>query len=64
MHTHKYETINRPNVTPEIAVLGIKAAEIRKCDSCQKEMPFVFTKEGWFPLFEDLEVDEKDILLA
>jgi hypothetical protein len=64
MHKHKYETINRPSVTPEIGSLGIKAAEIRKCDACQKEMPFVFTKDGWFPLFEEMEVEEKDILLA
>lgn len=44
--------------------LGIKAAEIRKCKTCQVEMTFVLTKDGWVQLFEDKEPDERDVLLA
>jgi hypothetical protein len=44
---------------------GIEAAEIRKCRECGKEMPFVLTRKGaWVQLFEEMDADEQDILLA
>jgi hypothetical protein len=64
-HVHKYETISHHGITSELMDLGIKAAEIRKCKKCQKEMPFVLTHKGeWVPLFDDMESDDQDILLA
>jgi hypothetical protein len=63
-HKHDYETVYHPSPTAEVKVIGVKATEIRRCKACQKEMPFVLTKDGWFQLFEDKEADEKDILLA
>jgi hypothetical protein len=63
-HKHDYEPVYHPSLTPEARELGIRAAEIRKCKTCQKETPFVLTKADWFPLFEDREYDERDILLA
>ncbi len=63
-HKHRYEAIYHPALTSKTMALGIKAAEIRKCATCQKEMTFVLTKDGWFPLFEDKESDKQDILLA
>lgn len=64
-HTHRYETISHHGITSELMDLGIKAAEIRKCKTCHKEMPFVLIhKDEWFPLFDDRESDEQDILLA
>jgi hypothetical protein len=64
-HIHKYETISHHGITEELMDLGIKAAEIRKCRKCEKEMPFVLTQKGkWFPLFDDSQSEDKDILLA
>jgi len=64
-HVHTYEPVSHHGVTAELMDLGIRAAEIRKCGTCQKMMPFVQTKKGeWFPLFDDIETDEKDILMA
>lgn len=63
-HRHEYESVYHPIPTPEAKALGIKAAEIRKCKTCQKEMTVVLTKDEWFPLFEDQESGERDILLA
>jgi len=63
-HKHDYETVNRPSVTPEVGSLGIRSAELRKCRICEHEMPFVETKNGWFPLYEEKEAEEQDILLA
>lgn len=64
-HAHKYEPIYHPGLTSEAKELGMKAAEIKKCTVCQKEMTFVLTKnEKWIPLFEDKEPDTQDILLA
>mgnify|MGYP006269931339 CR=1 FL=1 len=63
-HIHQYETAHRPTLTEQVEEHGIKAAEMRRCRVCEKQMPFVLTKQGWFPLFEDREVDEKEILLA
>lgn len=63
-HRHDYEPVFHPTLTPRARELGIKAAEVRKCKSCQREMPFVSTDGEWFPLFEDREYDERDILLA
>lgn len=63
-HRHKYETVTHHGITSELMELGIQAAEVRKCVKCEKEMPFVLTKKGWFPLFTEREADEKDILLA
>lgn len=63
-HRHEYESVYHPALTLEAKALGIKAAEIRKCKTCQKETVFVLTKNEWFPLFEDQESEERDILLA
>ncbi|MFA4830388.1 MAG: hypothetical protein WC855_03140 [Thermodesulfovibrionales bacterium] len=63
-HKHTYETISHHSPTPGTIKLGIKAAELRRCTACKKEMTFILTKEGWFPLFEDKEADKQDILLA
>lgn len=64
-HVHKYETISHHGITSELMDLGIKAAEIRKCKKCQKEMPFVLIQKGeWVPLFDEMESNERDILLA
>jgi hypothetical protein len=63
-HKHDYEPVYHPSLAPGARELGIKAAEIRKCKTCQKEMPFVLVKDDWFPLFEDREYDERDILMA
>lgn len=64
-HIHKYMSVYHPGLTPEALSLGIKAAEIRKCESCKKEMTFVQTKKDtWVPLFKDEAADEQNILLA
>ncbi len=63
-HRHEYESIYHPSPTAEAKALGITAVEIRKCMACQKETIFVLTKSEWFPLFEDGESEEQDILLA
>lgn len=63
-HKHDYEAYYHPSVTPELGELGIKAGELRKCRTCEKVMPFVETKDGWFPLFTEKALDEQDILLA
>lgn len=63
-HRHDFEIIYHPSLTPEAAALGIKGAEVRKCITCQKELTFIQTKDGWFPLFQDTESDKQDILLA
>lgn len=63
-HRHDFEIISHPGLTPEATALGIKGAEIRRCITCQKELTFIQTKSGWFPLFEDTASDKQDILLA
>lgn len=64
-HVHRYEPIAHPGVTSEVRDLGIQGAELRKCKTCQKEMPFVLIKKGtWVPLFDEREGSEQDILLA
>lgn len=63
-HRHEYESIYHPSPTTEAKALGIAAVEIRKCTVCHEEMTFVLTKSQWFPLFEDRESEDKDILLA
>jgi hypothetical protein len=63
-HKHDYDTVFRHSVTQEVANLGIKAAEVRKCKTCGHEMTFVFIKEEWVPLFEDVDREAQDILLA
>ena len=63
-HRHEYESIYHPSPSAEAKALGIKAAEIRKCKICQKEMVFVLTKNEWFPLFEDQAFEEQGVLLA
>jgi hypothetical protein len=64
-HVHKYEAIYHPGLSGEAMDLGIKAAEIRRCETCKKEMTFIFTKKDkWIPLFKDEEVSQQDILLA
>jgi hypothetical protein len=63
-HRHEYETVYRPGVSSEVGALGIKAAELRKCKTCDKEMTFVRIGDEWVPLFEEKEAGEQDILLA
>ncbi|MBI4684586.1 MAG: hypothetical protein HY755_05260 [Nitrospirae bacterium] len=64
-HVHKYESISHHSITSELMELGIEAAEIRRCKTCQKEIPFLLTRKGkWHPLFQDAESNEQDILLA
>jgi hypothetical protein len=64
-HKHKYEALSHHGISSEIMELGIQAAEIRKCKSCDKETVFVLTKKDqWVPLFDEGESEEKDILLA
>lgn len=64
-HVHKYEPISHHGINPELMKLGLQSAEVRKCPKCQKEMIFVSTKKGdWFPVLDDRESEEQDILLA
>ena len=64
-HNHKYETLSHPAITSEVMEHGIQAAEIRKCESCDKQKIFLLTNRGlWIPLFDETESGEKDILLA
>jgi hypothetical protein len=63
-HKHEYEPVYHPNPTAETKALGIKAIEIRRCTICREEMTFILTKDGLIKLFEDMESDEKDVLLA
>lgn len=63
-HKHEYEISFRPSISQEAGEMGIKAAEMRKCKSCGKEMTFVLLGEDWIPLFDEKERDERDILLA
>lgn len=63
-HTHDYEAYLHPELTEEAKALGIKAVELRKCKACGKEMTFIWTRDGWHPLFEDREAEGQDILLA
>jgi hypothetical protein len=64
-HVHKYEPLSHHGISPELAKLGLEAAEIRKCKKCGQEMPFLLTKKGaWVPLFEEAEGDQQDILMA
>lgn len=64
VHVHEYEAISHPVPSAGARSIGIKAAEIRRCSRCQKEMPFILTKDRWVALFEDPDVDEQEILLA
>jgi len=64
-HVHKYESVSHHGISTELMEFGIKAAEIRKCKKCGKEMPFLLTKRGdWVALFAEGETDQQDILLA
>ena len=64
-HRHKYEPISHPNISSELKEIGILAAEVRKCQTCQKEVTFLQTRDGkWVPLFAESETGEQDILLA
>jgi hypothetical protein len=63
-HKHDYETIYHPSPAPKARALGIEAAEIRRCKTCQKEMTFVFVRNEWFSLFEDLPFEDQGVLLA
>lgn len=63
-HRHEYETIYHPGLSSAAKTLGIKAAEMRRCKTCQKEMPFVMIKKEWVPLFDDPESVDQGILMA
>ncbi len=63
-HRHEYEAVYHPSLSSEAKTIGIKAAEMRRCKTCQKEMPFVMIKKDWFPLFEDPESVDQGILMA
>ena len=50
-HIHKYTSVSHPGLTSEAMSLGIKAAEIRRCETCKKETTFIqTTKDKWIPL--------------
>jgi hypothetical protein len=63
-HEHEYETISHPSISSEAGTLGITAAELRKCRTCQKIIIFIMTSNRWIPLFDERELGEQDILLA
>ncbi|MBF0559388.1 MAG: hypothetical protein HQL08_11485 [Nitrospirae bacterium] len=64
-HKHKFETLSHPGITSEIMEHGIQAAEIRKCESCDKQTIFLMTRHGhWVPLFDETESGANDILLS
>lgn len=63
-HQHEFEIISHPSLTQTGANLGIKGAQIRKCLTCSKELTFILTKKGWFPLFEENDTKKDYILLA
>lgn len=64
-HIHNFETVTHRGVTGEAMDNGIQSAEIRRCSKCKREAIFLMNKKGkWFPLFEEEESNEKDILLA
>lgn len=63
-HRHEYEAVYHPNPSAPAKTIGIKAAEMRRCKTCLKEMPFVMIKNSWIPLFEDSESGDQGILLA
>jgi hypothetical protein len=52
-------------MSSELLKSGIEAAGTRRCRECGKEMPFLLIRKGaWVQLFDDIEPDEQDILLA
>lgn len=64
-HVHKYESVSHPTPSAEAMSIGIRAVEIRRCQSCSKETTFIQTKKPqWIPLFRDEDAEEQDILLA
>lgn len=64
-HTHNFETITHRGITDEAMENGIQAAEVRRCKKCNHEALFLMNRKGhWFPLFEEEESNERDILLA
>jgi hypothetical protein len=63
-HKHEYEAVYHPNPSGAAKSVGIKAIEMRRCKTCQKEMPFVMIGQNWVPLFEDTESGDQGILLA
>ncbi len=63
-HKHEYETTYHPSPSSKARILGIEAAEIRKCKTCRQEMTFVFVRNEWFAMFEDQAFEEQGVLLA
>ncbi len=63
-HEHEFERISHPGLTQTGADLGIRGAQVRRCLTCRKELTFILTKKGWFPLFEENESNKEYILLA
>ncbi len=64
-HVHNFEAVTHRGVTDEAMENGIQSAEIRKCSKCNHEAIYLMNKKGkWFPLFEEEESNERDILLA
>jgi len=63
-HSHKFEPIAHPSLSAEAKALGIMAAEVRKCSSCDRQTTYIQLKGKWVPLFSEAETDEQDILLA
>lgn len=63
-HVHDFKSVYHPTPSAELRALGIKAAEIRRCTACGKEMPFLLTARGWMQVFEEKEQDNRDILFA
>ncbi len=63
-HTHQFEAIAHPGLSAEAKALGIMAAEVRRCVSCDKQTTYIQLKNKWVPLFSEAESDRQDILLA
>ncbi|MCI0468501.1 MAG: hypothetical protein L0Y62_00365 [Nitrospirae bacterium] len=63
-HKHEYEPVFHPTPSLKAKEIGIKAIEIRRCKTCQRELIFISSKGENFPLYEDKDTSEQDILMA
>lgn len=63
-HKHKFEGVLRPQVHPDAAAHGITAVEIRSCEGCRHDIPYVQINGTWVPLYLEPGADGSEILLA
>ena len=64
-HKHEFESISHPALSAAAIELGIRAAEMRECTVCKRQVPYIQAKDNrWVPLFMDESGDEQNILLA